>query len=240
MKILVIEDEEALRETIVQSLQKEQYIVETANDVASAQQKTEVYEYDCILLDIGLPGGSGLTILEELIQQGKTEAVIIISARNSIEDKVRGLELGADDYLAKPFHLAELHARIKSVIRRKKLDGSKFVVYNNVKVDAEQRLTWINEKEIQLKRKEFDVLLYLMVNKNRLVNKTALAEHVWGDYIDEMNSYEFIYSQIKNLRKRLKDEGAELEIQAIYGVGYKLSGECNSSISHPGISHCFF
>ena len=159
MKILVIEDERALLDSIVQSLQKEQYIVETAHDLNSAYQKTEVFEYDCILLDIGLPGGSGLDILKELKQQGKTEATIIISARDSIEDKVIGLDLGADDYLAKPFHLAELHARIKSVVRRKKLDGSKFVIYNNVKLDAEQRLTWVDEKEIQLKRKEFDILL---------------------------------------------------------------------------------
>jgi two-component system, OmpR family, response regulator ArlR len=225
MKILVIEDEPALRESIVDSLQKEQFVVETADDLASAHQKTGIYEYDCILLDIGLPGGSGLEILEELKRQGKSEAIIIISARNSLDDKVKGLDLGADDYLAKPFHLAELHARIKSVIRRKKLDGSKFVIYNNVKLDAEQRMAWVDEKELQLKRKEFDVLLYLMVNKNRLVNKSALAEHVWGDYIDESNSFDFIYSQIKNLRKRLKDAEAQLEIQAIYGVGYKLSGE---------------
>jgi two-component system response regulator ArlR len=225
MKILVIEDERALLDSIVQSLQKEQYIVETAHDLKSAYQKTDLFEYDCILLDIGLPGGSGLEILKELKQQGKTEATIIISARDSIEDKVSGLDLGADDYLAKPFHLAELHARIKSVVRRKKLDGSKFVIYNNVRLDAEQRLAWVDDKEIQLKRKEFDILLYMMLNKNRLVNKAAMAEHVWGDYIDEANSFDFIYSQIKNLRKRLKEEGANLEIQAIYGIGYKLTGE---------------
>lgn len=225
MKILVIEDEEALRDSIVQTLQKEKYIVETAHDFHSAEQKAGINDYACVLLDIGLPGGSGLEILEELKRQNRSEGIIIISARNSLDDKVKGLNLGADDYLAKPFHLAELHARIKSVIRRKKLEGSKFLVYNNVKLDAEQRMVWVNEKEIQLNRKEFDVLLYMMVNKNRLVHKSALADHVWGDFINDASNNDFIYSQIKNLRKRLKDEGADLKVQAVYGIGYKLSGE---------------
>ena len=225
MKILVIEDEPALLESIERSLQQEQYVVETARDLHSAQEKSHVYEYDCILLDIGLPGGSGLKILEELKRQGKSDGVIIISAKNSVEDKIRGLDLGADDYLAKPFHLAELHARVKSVLRRKKLDGTKFIVFNNIKADAEQRIVWVEGKELALNRKEFDVLLYLLINRNRLVIKSALAEHVWGDYIDESNSFDFIYSQIKNLRKKLKEAGAVIEIQAIYGVGYKLAGD---------------
>ena len=222
MKILVIEDEPAMMETMVHSLQQELYIVETANDFFSAQEKLGVYEYDCILLDLGLPGGNGFRLLEELKKQNKTEGVIIVSARNSLDDKVKGLNLGADDYLSKPFHLAELHARVKSVLRRKKLEGSNYMSCNNLKIDAEQRLVWVNEKAITLNRKEFDVLLYLLMNKNRLVNKSALAEHVWGDYIDASNSFDFIYSQIKNLRKKLKDHEAEIDIQAIYGVGYKL------------------
>ena len=185
-------------------------------------QKIAIYNYDCILLDLGLPGGNGFRLLEELKKQNKTEGVIIVSARNSLDDKVKGLNLGADDYLSKPFHLAELHARVKSVLRRKKLEGSNYMSCNNLKIDAEQRLVWVNEKAITLNRKEFDVLLYLLMNKNRLVNKSALAEHVWGDYIDASNSFDFIYSQIKNLRKKLKDHDAEIDIQAIYGVGYKL------------------
>lgn len=222
MKILVIEDEAGMRESMVQSLQKEQYVVETAIDFITAQEKLEVYEYDCILLDIGLPGGSGLTLLEQLKTENKSEGVIIVSARDSLDDKIKGLDLGADDYLAKPFHLAELHARVKSVLRRKKLDGHNYIICNNLKIEAEQRMIWVNDKAVELNRKEFDVLLYLVMNKNRLVNKAALAEHVWGDYIDETNSFDFIYSQIKNLRKKLKDHEAEVEIQAIYGVGYKL------------------
>ncbi|OSZ79970.1 DNA-binding response regulator [Chitinophagaceae bacterium IBVUCB2] len=225
MKILVIEDEPAMRETMVQSLQQEQYVVEFAADFYSAQEKIGIYEYDCILLDIGLPGGNGLTLLKELKKENKAEAVIIVSAKNSLEDKVKGLDLGADDYLAKPFHLAELHARVKSVLRRKKLDGNSLISINNLKIDTGLRTVWVDEKDLPLNRKEYDVLLYLITNKNRLVNKSALAEHVWGDYIDEANSFDFIYSQIKNLRKKLKDSEAAIEIQAIYGVGYKLTGE---------------
>ncbi len=222
MKILIIEDEAGMRENMQQSLLKERYVVETAHDFHSALEKLNVYEYDCILLDIGLPGGSGLQILEELKKQNKTDGVIIVSAKNSLEDKVQGLNLGADDYLPKPFHLAELDARVKSVIRRKKQGGSNYLISNNLKVDVEQRTVWVDEHELLLNRKEFDVLLYMIINKNRLVNKSALAEHVWGDHIDEANSFDFIYSQIKNLRKKLKENGALIEIQAVYGVGYKL------------------
>jgi DNA-binding response OmpR family regulator len=212
-----------MRESMVESLLQEKYVVETATDFHSAREKLEVYQYDCILLDIGLPGGNGLTLLEELKRQNNTEGVIIVSAKDSLDDKVKGLNLGADDYLAKPFHLAELHARVKSVLRRKKLDGNNHITCNNLRIDPEQRTVWINEKELILNRKEYDVLLYLIINKNRLVNKSALAEHVWGDYIDEANSFDFIYSQIKNLRKKLKDSEAGIEIQAVYGIGYKLT-----------------
>ena len=222
MKILVIEDEPGMRESMVTSLQHEKYVVEAAADFNTAREKLEVYQYDCILLDIGLPGGNGLVLLEELKKQKNAEGVIIVSARDSLEDKIKGLNLGADDYLAKPFHLAELNARVKSVLRRKRLEGSNYITCDNLKIDAELRMVWVNEKELALNRKEYDVLLYMVINKNRLVNKAALAEHVWGDYIDDANSFDFIYSQIKNLRKKLKDNDAGIEIQAVYGVGYKL------------------
>jgi two-component system, OmpR family, response regulator ArlR len=223
MKILVVEDEPEMLQTIVQSLQQEQYLVETATDFYSAREKTGIYEYDCILLDISLPGGSGLEILNELKKENKAEGVIIISAKNSLDDKVTGLNLGADDYLVKPFHLAELHARVKSVLRRRKFQGNNIVVVNNIELNHDLRTMKVNGEQLSLNRKEFDILLYLVTNKNRLVTKTALAEHVWGDRIDEADSYEFIYSQIKNLRKKLKDKKAEIEIQAIYGIGYKLT-----------------
>lgn len=221
MKILIIEDEPAMRDLMAESLRQEQYIVETAEDHPSALEKIGVYEYDCILLDIGLPGGDGLSILRELKKENKTEGVIIVSAKNSIDDKVEGLNLGADDYLAKPFHMAELHARVKSLFRRKKMDGQSHIVCGSLKIDPDLRTVTINGEELPLNRKEFDILLYLVTNKDRLVTKTALAEHVWGDHIDEANSFDFIYSQIKNLRKKIKDS-ADVEIQAIYGVGYKL------------------
>jgi DNA-binding response OmpR family regulator len=221
MKVLVIEDEPDLREVIVRSLEKEMFVVETAFDFSSATDKISGYDYDCILLDIMLPGGSGLTILEELKQMKKHESVIIISAKNSVDDKVRGLNLGADDYLAKPFHLAELTARVKSVIRRKRTDGKIVIGIQNVQVNLDERTVTVNGEPLTLNRKEFDILSYFVANKNRLINKTALAEQIWGDNIDQADDFEFIYSQIKNLRRKLKESGAQVEIQAVYGLGYK-------------------
>ncbi|MDB5262628.1 MAG: transcriptional regulator [Adhaeribacter sp.] len=222
MKILVIEDEPDMLDNMVRSLRKEMYLVETAVTYDAAIEKISLYNYDCILLDINLPGGSGLDVLNQLKKLNKTEGVIIVSAKNSLDDKVAGLELGADDYLPKPFHIAELHARVKSVLRRRKFDGNNLLKLGNLLVDPEKHQVWVDEKELVLNRKEFYILLYLATNQGRLVSKTALAEHVWGDYIDEADNFEFIYSQIKNLRKKLKDYRADIEIQAIYGIGYKL------------------
>lgn len=222
MKILIIEDETELMEVIRQSLEKENFLVESASDYHNALDKVISFDYDCILLDIMLPGGSGLDILQELKNLDKSDNVIIISAKDSLEDKLTGLDLGADDYLTKPFHIAELNARIKSVLRRKSFGGKNTVELANVKLDLDDRTLLIDDKPLLLNRKEFDILTYMVVNKNRLVNKTSLAERVWGDHMDEADDYEFIYSQIKNLRKKLKDNGAGVEIQAVYGLGYKL------------------
>jgi DNA-binding response OmpR family regulator len=222
MKILVIEDEPQMREIIVNSLEKEKFIVETAGDFDSASDKIMSYEYDCVLLDIMLPGGNGIDLLEQLKRLKKEESVIIISAKNSIDDKVKGLDLGADDYLAKPFHIAELNARVKSVIRRKSSGGLKSIELNNLVIHIDNREVFVEGKLLPCNRKEFDILLYFASNKNRLINKAALAERIWGDYIDQADDFEFIYSQIKNLRKKLKEAGAGIEIQAVYGIGYKL------------------
>jgi DNA-binding response OmpR family regulator len=222
MKILVIEDEPAMCAIIVDALENEKFLVETATTFSLAMEKLMTYDYDCVLLDIMLPGGSGLTILEELKKRKKQDSVIIISAKNSVDDKVRGLDLGADDYLPKPFHIAELKARVKSVIRRKNLEGQTLVELSNLKLNLEDRSVTIDGTPLGLNRKEFDILMYFVSNKNRLINKTALAERIWGDHIDQADDFEFIYSQIKNLRKKLKDAGAGVEIQAVYGVGYKL------------------
>lgn len=222
MKILIIEDEPDLLENMVRSLKKEQYTVETADTYAAGIDKIIAYDYTCILLDIGLPGGSGLKILEELRNMKKTDSVIIISAKDSLDDKLSGLDKGADDYLTKPFHLAELNARIKAVLRRKSFDGQNGVTVANARIQLSERSVTVNEKPVALNRKEYDLLMYFVENRNRLISKTSIAEHVWGDHADESDDLEFVYSQIKNLRKKLKDAEADLEIQAVYGIGYKL------------------
>ncbi|WP_106830596.1 response regulator transcription factor [Parabacteroides pacaensis] len=222
MKILVVEDERELREVICKSLEKERYIVECAEDFYTASNKINDYDYDCIILDIMLPGGNGLTLLEELKKLRKKESVIIVSAKDSVEDKVAGLNLGADDYLTKPFHLAELNARVKCMIRRNQQSGEMNIVLSNLTMYPDQHTLYINDKELVLNRKEFDLLYYFVTNPNRLIEKGALAEAVWGDYIDQADSFDFIYSQVKNLRKKMKNAGAEPEIKAVYGFGYKM------------------
>lgn len=223
MKILIIEDENELRQVIKESLLKENYVVETAHNYETALDKIEIYDYDCILLDIMLPGGSGLTLLEKLKSNEKPSNVIIISAKDSLDDKVSGLNMGADDYLPKPFHIAELNARLKAVLRRKHLSGKNSIEVANLCLDIDERSITVNGVPVSLNRKEFDILYYFMVNKDRLVSKTALAEHVWGDNIDQADSFDFIYYQIKNLRKKLRDSDANIEIEAVYGIGYRLS-----------------
>lgn len=225
MKILLVEDEKELRDTVKTFLMKEKFVVECAEDYPTAVSKINDYDYDCILLDIMLPGGSGLSVLAKLKKLRKQDSVIIISAKNSIEDKVEGLELGADDYLAKPFHLAELNARIKSLLRRKKAGGDTCIILGNLTLYPDTRKVTIEDKELELNRKEFDLLYYFVSNPNRLINRTALAESVWGDHIDQADSLDFIYSQVKNLRKKMKTAGSQAEIKSVYGLGYKLTIE---------------
>ncbi len=222
MKILIIEDEPSLRELIKQSLEKERYIVECVSNYDQAITRIEMYDYDCILLDIMLPDGNGLSLLEELKRMHKKDSVIIISAKDSLYDKVSGLELGADDYLAKPFHMAELVARIKSVIRRKQNDGEITIELGNMIIFPEEFKVTVDDKELELNRKEYDILLYFANRCNRLINKSTMAESVWGDHIDQLYNFDFIYAQIKNLRKKLKEAGANTEIKAVYGIGYKM------------------
>ena len=225
MKILIIEDEPSLRELIQRSLEKERYVVEAAADFQSGLRKIEDYDYDCVLLDIMLPDGNGLNLLEQLKKMHKRENVIIISAKDSLDDKVLGLELGADDYLPKPFHLAELNARIKSVIRRQRRDGEMDIRLANIRIVPDTFQVFVDDKEIVLNRKEFAILHYFANRPGRLVNKNTLAESVWGDHIDQVDNFDFIYAQIKNLRKKLKDAGALAELKAVYGFGYKMTVE---------------
>ena len=221
MKILIIEDEPQMLANMQSTLEREHYQVETATNYITALDKVGVYCYDCILLDINLPDGNGLELLKQLKKSGKGDGVIIVSANDSLDDRLKGLNLGADDYLPKPFHMAELNARVKAVLRRLNFQGQQLMELGNLKVDLDSRAIFIDSQKVELNRKEYDILMYLITNRDRLVTKTALAEHVWGDHIDQMNSFDFIYSQIKNLRKKI--ESATVKIDAVYGVGYKLN-----------------
>ena len=220
---MIIEDEQDLRETVKASLLKEKFVVETAADYWSALDKKNDYDYDCILLDIMLPGGNGLDLLRELKRLRRSDSVLIVSAKDSLDDKVDGLDLGADDYLTKPFHLAELNARVKSLIRRRKAQGDISIRLGNLELNPDKRSVAIDGNGLQLNRKEFDLLYYFVVNPNRVITKTTLAESVWGDNIDQADSLDFIYSQVKNLRRKLKQAGATVELKAVYGFGYKLT-----------------
>ena len=222
MKVLVVEDEIKLQETIVEFLEKEKMIVETADNYQQALDKIISFDYDCILLDMMLPDGDGMSLLKELKNLHKETSVIILSAKDSVDDKVEGLLVGADDYLAKPFHFAELLARIKVALRKNLQKGEDVLSYKNVQIFPEDRLVKVNNIELKLNRKEYDLLYYFMLRPERVFQKTTLAESVWGDHIELSDNLDFIYSQIKNLRKKMKEANSEADLQAVYGIGYKL------------------
>ena len=225
MKILIIEDEPSLREIMGRVLRQEGYVVESAATYLEADSKVAGYSYDCILLDIMLPDGNGLKLLEHIRAMGKRENVIIVSARDSLEDKVYGLEIGADDYLPKPFHTAELVARVRSVLRRGRSAGELSLKLGNVTLKPEARSVEVDGKPLQLLKKEFDILSYFMQRPRHMIDKATLAEAVWGDYADDSDNFQFVYAQIKNLRRKLEQAAATIEISAVYGFGYKLSGK---------------
>lgn len=220
MKILLIEDEAELRRSIKEYLHNEGYVIESANDFLKASEKTNDYEYDCILVDITLPNGNGLDIIKQLKKAGSNAGIIIISAKNSLDDKIIGLEYGADDYLTKPFHLPELNARIKALQRRKKFAGSNKITLNEITIEPEERKVCVKDSELTLTGKEYDLLLYFISNKNRVLSKNAIAEHLWGDNADQVDGHDFIYTHIKNLRKKLVEKGCVDYLQTIYGIGY--------------------
>lgn len=220
MKVLLIEDEPELRKSIKQYLHQEGYLVESASDFVKASEKAGVYDYDCILVDITLPKGSGLDIVKQLKQNNSKAGIIIISAKNSSDDKITGLDLGADDYLAKPFDLAELNSRIKALIRRRNFDGNKAIVVNEITIIPDERAVKVNNEQVLLTAKEYDMLLFFISNKNRVVSKNTIAEHLWGDDSDQMDSHDFIYVHLRNLRKKLADKGCTDYVQTIYGIGY--------------------
>lgn len=221
MKILIIEDEKELAESIAIYLSHQSYRCEFATSFSDAQEKVQAYDYDCILLDLMLPGGDGLKILEELKLLNKQEGVIIISAKNALEDKIRGLQIGADDYLTKPFHLSELTARIYSVIRRKQFSNTNVLEINEIKIDIPAKAVRINNEIVPLTRKEFELLLLFIGNKNRVISKSALAEHLSGDVADMFDNHDFVYAHIKNLKKKLNDAGCGSYLKTVYATGYK-------------------
>jgi DNA-binding response OmpR family regulator len=221
MKILIIEDEQELADSIGAYLAGEQYLCEYATTFTNAREKIEVYDYDCILLDLMLPGGDGMRILEELKADNKQAGVIIISAKNSLDDKISGLQIGADDYLTKPFHLSELAARIYSVIRRKHFGNANILEQNEIRIDLLAKTVRVNDQELALTRKEFDLLLYFISNKNRVIAKSALAQHISGDIADMFDNYDFVYAHIKNLKKKLTEAGYGNYLKTLYGTGYK-------------------
>lgn len=220
MKILIIEDEKSLAESIEEYLQK-QYQVEKAADFKTAIQKILNYDYDCILLDITLPDGNGLSVLKTLKEDHKTDGVIIISAKNSLDDRIEGLDLGADDYLPKPFHLSELGARIASVIRRRKLNGKTVISANDISIDSTAKTVHFKDKIIDLTKKEYELLLYLIINKNKVISKDAIAEHLAGEQAEFFDNFDIIYAHIKNLKKKITAAGAEDHLKSVYGMGYK-------------------
>lgn len=221
MKILIVEDEHELSKSIAAYLLKESYTCEIAADFHTAIEKTELFDYDCIVLDISLPGGNGLQVLKELKANRKSDGVIIISAKHSIDDRIKGLQLGADDYLPKPFHLSELSARVAAIIRRRRFDGNSLIVLNEISINTSAQIVSVNETTLELTRKEFDLLLYLATNKNRVISKNAIAEHLTNGETDIFDNYDFIYAHVKNLKRKLQTAKCNDYIKSIYGMGYK-------------------
>lgn len=221
MKILVVEDEAALSKSIVTYLKQQNYLCEVAPNFNTALEKVDSYDYDCILLDISLPDGNGLNVLKTLKEDNKTDGVIIISAKDSIDDKIAGLQLGADDYIPKPFHLSELSARIAAVIRRRRFNGGNVLVFHEITIDTVAKTVTVHQQAVDLTRKEYDLLLYFAINKNRVLSKTAIAEHLSGENADVYDNYDFIYAHIKNLKKKLGAAGSTDYLKSVYGMGYK-------------------
>lgn len=225
MKLLLVEDEAALRAVLVDSLRQGGYMVEAAADFGAAQEKIMLYQYDCVLLDLTLPDGSGLDLLRALKASGSAAGVLIITARDALDDKIKGLDLGADDYLIKPFHLSELNARVRAIIRRRQFQGQHQIVFRDLLVWPELAEVHVRGELVALTRKEYDLLLYLLANPGRILTKEAIAEHLCGDAVDAADSFDFIYTHLKNLRKKLQEKGADNYIRTMYGVGYKLSAD---------------
>lgn len=223
MKVLVVEDEASLLRSITEYFRKEDFLCEGAGSYAEGIARIEDFHYDCIILDINLPGGSGLDLLHYLRAHKKEDGVIIISARDSLDDRIAGLNLGADDYLTKPFHLSELNARVKALMRRKYWKGADLLTLGNLTIDIQARTALAGKTPLALTKNEYDLLLFLVSNKNRVVSRRAIAEHLFGNEADNLSSFDFVYSHMKNLKRKMKEKGADDIIQTVYGLGYKIT-----------------
>jgi DNA-binding response OmpR family regulator len=225
MKILIIEDEADLLSATNSYLSSEGFLCEGVMTYEDAVNRIRNYSYDCIVADIGLPDGNGLHLIPELKSKLSDTGIIIISARNSLEDKLEGLEIGADDYLTKPFHLSELNARVKSILRRRKFNGNREIEFNEISVFPDQQKSTVNGQTVALTRKEFDLLIFFISNRDKVLTKESIVEHLWGDFAASGDSPDFIYTHVSNLRKKLVDKGSKDYVQTVYGVGYKFSNE---------------
>lgn len=221
MKILIVEDEKILAESIASHLNMEGFITEVVFSYDAAVQKIFLYSYDCVIVDINLPDGIGFDLVEALRSIKASAGIIIISARNAVEDKIKSLDLGSDDYLTKPFHLSELNARVKSLLRRRNFGGTNEIVYEEIRINFNSRRVFVGDQEVTLSKKEYDLLMFFISNQDIALTKASMAEHLWGDNIDSTDSFDILYSHIKNLRKKLTEKGCKDYITSIYGIGYK-------------------
>lgn len=223
MELLIVEDEPSLLQSILEYFRQEEFSCRGVTTYRDAIDLLDSHSFACVILDINLPDGNGLRLLQYLRKQKKNDGVVIISARNSLQDKISGLDLGADDYLTKPFHLSELNARVKALLRRKHIQNADMIEVGSLRIDLPARIAMCGDQRLQLTKGEFDLLTYMLNNKNRVVSRQAIAEHIYGDQTDNMPSFDFVYSQVKNLKRKLKEKGCEDLIQSVYGLGYKLS-----------------
>ncbi len=225
MKLLVVEDSKQLQENIHTYLSKEGYICETAESYKLASEKLYGFNYDLVALDLMLPDGDGLDLLKVIKQNWPEMGVLIISAKNSLDDKIKGLDYGADDYLPKPFHLSELNARLKAIFRRRNQKGESKIIFEEISLDTDNHDIAVNNQILDLTRKEFELIHYFIINQGRILTKQSIAEHLWGDYMDMADSFDFVYQHIKNIRKKIVAAGGQDYVQTVYGVGYKFKKE---------------
>ena len=223
MKLLLVEDEQELADEIIKFITHEGFLCEAAYNYEEALQKIYIHEYDCAIIDITLPDGSGLNLISLVKKISLKTGIIVISAKNSLGDKIAGLNLGADDYITKPFHLAELNARVKSVLRRRHFNSDNKIEFEEFLINPDSREVLINSNPVFLTRKEYEILLYLISNREKVLTKESIAEHIWGDRAESFDSLDFVYSQIKNLRKKISECGGKDYLQSVYGIGYKFS-----------------